>query len=240
MLSVPSKRPYAQVAGTGGELTLPLPQQIVERAAHRPPPLESGRVSSRATRFFGRECPLGTSQCPSAVWLHPGTAHRGRYGPLAQKEDRGSERRDSGARVGAVGTSLSVWVQVTSRTEHHLCTHKRPFQALDVRARSPWTQDTSYRQKERWEPRVRPPPTVAAASLPDSPAPGACSLPETLEATLCRSAPMALCLALARAVPSACHTLPWPPELPVSLSPMGSLPQPQLLESLETFVESRS
>lgn len=238
MLSVLSKRPYAQVAGTGGELTLPLPQQIVEGAAHRPPPLESGRVSSRATRFFGRECPLGTSQCPSAVWLHPGTAHRGRCGPLAQEEDRGSERRDSGARVGAVGTSLRVWVQVTSRTEHHLCTYKCPFQALDVRARSPRTQDTSYRQKERWEPRVRA--AAAAASLPDSPAPGGCSLPETLEATLRPSAPMALCLALARAVPSACHTLPWPPELPVPLSPVGSLPQPQLLELLEAFAESRS
>ena len=61
-------------------------------AAHRPPALELGRFSSRATRFFGQESPLGNRQCSSTVWLHPGAAQRGRYGPLAQKGDRLTEK----------------------------------------------------------------------------------------------------------------------------------------------------
>lgn len=52
-----------------------LARQIVEVGCAEPPALESGRFSSRATRFFGPRNPLGNCQC-SSVWLHPGAAQR--------------------------------------------------------------------------------------------------------------------------------------------------------------------
>lgn len=208
---------------------------------HRTPPLKSGRVSSRATRFFL----AGNTLLGLLSTLLPCGFTQGQHRQHSLSEDTGSERRDmlrsdaerESGQWGHPCVSGSRAQAGPSTSSAHTSVPSRPWM---YRVRFPRTQDTSYRQKEPWEPRVRPPPTVAAVSLPGSPASGVCSLPETLEATLRPSVPMALCLALARAVPSACHTLPRPPELPVSMSPAGSLPQPQLLELLKTFVESRS